>query len=181
MENQNGKPVFFDQNGNRFDCVPASAAAVQASSVQQVEIKPRTYRKYEISPESFFYIKFGVRYAVDEFDSSCVRPIVRKFDKTNADIENYWLKFRMWNYLESESWRRASTERNQYGEYIVVRAKFNEMKVRNLLLEWSFDEPKLMHCGGVLSDESYKSFTELHPNIVRYILSSLESILEGAE
>ena len=61
--------------------------------------------------------------------------------------------------------------------------KLNERKIRRLLLDWSFgeydDRLKLLHCDGMLSDESYSVFMGLYPSIAGTIVDMMNLVLES--
>ena len=187
--------VTYDNNGNKIvarksDFVngvnknsnlhPIKKKESQNVVHQEIEIKPHIYKKYEIKPDTYFYVKFGIRFEKDEIDQNVDRLIVTYYNKIDEGIENYWLKFRMWNYAEEQEWKKKCTERNEHDDYMINQIKLFEAKVRNLLLDWSFDE-KLIHVNGYLSDESYADFNRLHPNIIKYVSQQLNAVLENNE
>lgn len=203
---ENKKPetiVTYDQNGNRIEIKPpvdvmkfkeeanikgenVRDGIVQAGApvpVQKInlDLKPKLYQKYEIKPDSYFYVKFGLKFLKDEMDENLERLVVVEYDKINKEIDNFWMKFRMWTFMEEQEWKNTCTEQNKNGDYLINRIKLNELKVRHLLLEWSFEENKLIHINKYLVDESHKDFLTLHPNILKYTYSQLDAILENNE
>ena len=61
--------------------------------------------------------------------------------------------------------------------------KLNEMKIKRLILDWSFaenyDRLKLLHTDGILSDESYNIFKGLFPAIANTIIDLMNNVLEN--
>ena len=173
--------VVVDQNGKAHTITPDQQPGAIPRKTLNLDVKPRIYQKYEITPDSCFYIKFGIKFIKDEIDPAIERLVVCEYDKLNPDVTSYWLKFRMWNYPEEQEWKKAATEQNQFKDYVINRTKLNEIKVRNLLLSWNFEETKLVHVNKYLCDESYKDFTQLHPNILKYVHLQLDNILDNNE
>ena len=144
----------------------------QAPAVTKTLLPPS---KYMVSKEDYFYVKFGLqkyqgRWLIVEEDSS-------------PDVENHWLKFRMWSYPESVALRRKVTTYDQSKRASQIdQERLDEYKIKTLLLEWSFGERdpalKLLHVGGILSDESYAHFVNMHYNTVQYVTNRMNAILE---
>lgn len=135
--------------------------------------------KYEVKKESFFTIEFGLIESDGRF------LIV---DKENygsfPDIEKHWVKFRYWRYDEELKWRESSTKFDPDSRnFTIDRGKFDELKIRNLMIDWSFaelsDRHKLFHVNGFLVDESFEMFKSLFPNIILAIINSMNNILEN--
>ena len=142
----------------------------------------KLYTKYEVRPDTTFYIKFGLKW-LDETDyEENKRLIVTQYDKSNNNIECHWMKFRMWTYEESNNWKNACTELDAFKNYIFNKNKLFKVKVKNLLLDWSFKEDnpdmRLMNINGILADESINLFMNLHPNILFFVDDKLRDILE---
>ena len=140
--------------------------------------KPRVYTPYEVRPDSVFYIKFGV---VPRDGRMLVIPEDDvDFEK---DAEKHWVKFKMWSYEQELEWKNDATEYDNSKRVHTLNAdKLNEIKIRNLLLDWSFGEKedslKLFHINEILTDESLKVFNRLFPTIVRYIVERMNEVLE---
>lgn len=142
----------------------------------------KLYTKYEVTPETFFYVKFGLKWLTEEDGEENDRLIITDYDKLNEDIESHWLKFRMWTYEESNNWKNKCTELDAFKNYIFNKNKLFKIKIKNLLLDWSFKDGdpnmRLMHVNGMLADESLNLFMNLHPNILFYVEDKLRDILE---
>jgi hypothetical protein len=139
--------------------------------------------KYEVDKDSNFKIEFGVM-----FDDTQVVIIPKeKFedvDKIGSNIyEKHWVTFRMWNFLESVTWRQECMEFLQHYKIFNLNInKFNELKVRRLLLDWSFkdygDNHKLFHINEQLTDESMNLFfKDFNPIIIQHIVSEMNQNL----
>lgn len=139
--------------------------------------------KYEIDKDTNFKIEFGIM-----FDDTQVVIIPKeKFedvDKIGSNIyEKHWVTFRMWNFLESVTWRQECMEFLQHYKIFNLNInKFNELKVRRLLLDWSFkdygDNHKLFHINEQLTDESMNLFfKDFNPIIIQHIVSEMNQNL----
>ena len=135
--------------------------------------------KYEVDKDSNFKIEFGVM-----FDDTQVVIIPKeKFedvDKIGSNIyEKHWVTFRMWNFLESVTWRQECMEFLQHYKIFNLNVnKFNELKVRRLLLDWSFkdygDNHKLFHINEQLTDESMNLFfKDFNPIIIQHVVGEM--------
>lgn len=134
--------------------------------------------KYEVTPDTTFTIEFGL------FETEGRFVVVSKsqaFD--NTAIELHWIKFRYWTFDEEVRWKEECTTFDATSRaFNINKHKLNEMKIRNLLLDWSFsamsDRLKLFHVNKYLVDESYEVFTSMFPNIVNTIVNMMNNILE---
>jgi hypothetical protein len=135
--------------------------------------------KYEVDKDSNFKIEFGVM-----FDDTQVVIIPKEkfedIDKIDSNIyEKHWVTFRMWNFLESVTWRQECMEFLQHYKIFNLNVnKFNELKVRRLLLDWSFknygDNHKLFHIHEQLTDESMNLFfKDFNPIIIQHIVGEM--------
>ena len=135
--------------------------------------------KYEVDKDSNFKVEFGVM-----FDDTQVVIIPKeKFedvDKIGSNIyEKHWVTFRMWNFLESVTWWQECMEFLQHYKIFNLNVnKFNELKVRRLLLDWSFkdygDNHKLFHINEQLTDESMNLFfKDFNPIIIQHIVGEM--------
>lgn len=135
--------------------------------------------KYEVKSDSVFVIRFGLM----ERDGRMV-PIADHEVERFPESEHHWVKFRMWTYPEQLEWHDwASQWDSQAKQKTLDSDKLNERKIKCLLLDWSFGEKedrlKLLHCDGVLSDESYAIFMGLYPAIATTIVKMMNSVLES--
>lgn len=136
--------------------------------------------KYHVNENSYFVIKFGLLMMEDG------RFIPISYESTD-DVdtsEKHWVKFRMWHYREELQWKQNVMEYNSNAKIqIMNQDKLNEIKIKKLMLDWSFGEEdnnlKLLHCDGKLSDESYDMFMSLHPSIARTIVDLMNMVLEN--
>lgn len=140
----------------------------------------RKRTKYEITDSSYFIIRFGLL----QKDDGRFIPIKEDALDGIAEAEPHWVKFRMWNYGEELAWKSEFMEYNNAmkSQYLNIE-KLNERKIRRLLLDWSFgeydDRLKLLHCDGMLSDESYSVFMGLYPSIAGTIVDMMNLVLES--
>jgi hypothetical protein len=90
----------------------------------------------------------------------------------------------MWNYKEELRLKHECTEYHSTSRSQIINTeKLNEKKIKRLMLDWSFgeydDRLKLLHCDGILSDESYIMFTNMYPSIANTIVDLMNSVLES--
>lgn len=139
--------------------------------------------KYEIDKDTTFKVEFGIM-----FDNEQVIIIPKEkfedIDKIDDGLyEKHWVTFRMWNFLESVSWRQECMDFLQsYRIFNLNVNKFNELKVRRLLLDWSFkdygDDHKLFHINKQLTDESMNLFfKDFNPIIIQHIVNEMNKYL----
>lgn len=151
-------------------------------TVFQTKVK-KEKSKYEIDKDTTFIIEFGII-----FDEEQVVIIPKnKFediDRIGSNLyEKHWAKFRMWNFLESVSWRQECMDFLQtYRIFNLNVNKFNELKVRRLLLDWSFkdygDNHRLFHINKQLTDESMNLFfKDFNPLIIQHIVNKMNDFL----
>jgi hypothetical protein len=181
VDPESGKEVITKKvevsDSNKVDEVVKEKEEEIENKVDSPE-KPKVYTIYEVGPESIFYVKFGIM-PIDG------RMIVIKEDDIDFEknAESHWVKFKMWSYEQELEWKNESTEYDSVKRVHTLNAdKLNEIKIRNLILKWSFGEKqdslKLFHVNGLLTDESLKTFYSLYPAIVRYIVERMNDILE---
>ncbi len=136
------------------------------------DMSPKKYSKYEVQPNQIFCIKFALK----EEDG---RMIVVDYGKG----EDHWVKFKMWTYPQELEWRNQTSNFDNIHKTLVLdENKFNEIKLRNLIEEWSFseydDSLKLLHVNNYLSDEGFKLFMGMFPSVIRHIFSSMNYVLQ---
>lgn len=136
--------------------------------------------KYEITKDSYFIIRFGL---VQKEDGRFV-PIRHDAVDETPKAESHWVKFRMWSYDEELQWKSDFMEYNSSSKMQMINQdKLNECKLKHLMLDWSFggydDRLKLLHCDGVLSDESYGIIKGMYPSIVVTIIDLMNLVLES--
>lgn len=145
---------------------------------------PSTFRvkksKYEVTKDSYFVIRFGLL----QMEDGRFVPVNEGALEKYSNAEPHWVKFRMWNFDEELKWKSEFLEySNQMKVQQVNQDKLNERKIRRLMMDWSFgeydDNLKLLHCDGVLSDESYSLFMGLYPSIASTIIELMNMVLES--
>jgi len=134
--------------------------------------------KYEVGPDSSFMVEFGIlakddRYVIMDKDEV----------KMTKGAESHWAKFKMWTYEQELDWKNEATEFDSTKRVHMLNTdKLNEIKLRNLILNWSFSEAdnslKMLHVNGVLADESLKVFYSIYPSIARHIVDGMNDVLE---
>ena len=159
----------------------ASTTSMLAPKKKEKNSLPSSFKlnktKYDVTPDTFFVIRFSL------FEKDGIVHAVTE-DTEVRDAEPHWVKFRLWNYKEENTWRVSCQEYSlESRAYIMNSNKFNEIKIRNLIRDWSFAEYdekyRLLHVNGVLSDESYDLFCGLQPSIVFHIIRAMNSYLEA--
>ena len=140
--------------------------------------KPVSYTKYEVTPESTFTVRFCL-----SFDDGRAHVYTGDQKIGHPEFELHWVTFRMWTYREQLEWRQRCTQYdNMTGMTRFNSDQFNEIKVRNLIKAWSFEEYdvkfKLLHVHGYLSDESWNLINGMYPVIVDNILFMMNRVLE---
>lgn len=135
--------------------------------------------KYEVTKDTNFKIEFGLVRVDDRY------IIIQKdYVSYTTESEPIWVKFRMWTYLEELKWKDECLEYNSQSKTQFLNVnKLNEIKIKNLILDWSFseidDKFRLLHTDGKLSDESYSIFCGLLPNIANTIVNLMNDVLEN--
>lgn len=142
-------------------------------------IKPRTYSKYEVRPDSSFTIRFCLCFVDDRAIVLDENAKVR-----NPEAEAHWVRFRMWRYAEEMEWKGQCQEFDGVSRMFKTNAiRLDELKIRHLIRDWSFAEYderfKLLHVGGVLSDESFDMFKGFFPTIINHIIYMMNQVLEN--
>lgn len=135
--------------------------------------------KYEVTPESEFTVRFCIGFKEGRVQIY-QEDAYLKFD----DLERHWVTFRMWKYEEELAWQNQAMEfQGQTRSFILNQGKLNEIKIRHLIKSWSFEEYdpkfKLLHVGGVLSDESYSIFKGFFPTIINNVIYLMNQVLEN--
>ena len=130
--------------------------------------------KYEVSPDQ----TFSVTLTVVEHKGKWI-PV----ERTMKGSEDHVVTFRVWTFDEMVDLRRKATSYDPVKRASMLDDDlFNRLKVQKLLLSWSFgrDNPRLAihHVNGVLTDESWKAFTNLSAPIAERIISEMNAVLE---
>ena len=139
--------------------------------------------RYEIDNDTTFTVELGVMFTDEQV------IVIPKEKFADADelggglYEKHWVKFRLWNFMESMTWKQECMDFLQvYRVFNLNVNKFNELKVRRLLLDWSFkdfgDDHKLFHINKQLTDESMELFFKrFNPIIVQYVINKMNEFL----
>lgn len=103
-------------------------------------------------------------------------------DERNAE-RKHSVTFKMWNYETELTLKKQATDFDAEKRYPFVDYDvLNRLKVQKLLKSWTFDRDnpnlKIHTVGDVLTDESYRKFMKLHPNIIKYIINRMNEVLE---
>lgn len=152
----------------------------EGSVKPSAQVKPQVaYSKYEVTPESEFTVRFCLAFRED-------RAIVLKEDARYKveGAEAHWATFRMWTYREEVDWKNQVMEYDPKSRtFRQNTVRLDELKIRHLLRRWSFEKYdtrfKLLHVGGVLSDESYDIFKGFFPSIIDSIIYMMNNVLES--
>ena len=165
-----------EENGQLVMTPPGQNSQACPPKVTGIQVKP-SYTKYEVTPESEFEVRFCLY-----FEEGRVRVFTEEAKVKYPECELHWVKFRMWTYREELDWRKQSQEYDGRA-YRLNTDKFDELKLRHLIKSWSLEQYdpkfKLLHVGGVLSDESLDLVKGLYPSIVENILYLMNQVLEG--
>lgn len=135
--------------------------------------------KYEITHDTTFRIRFWLNLRDG-------RWVIVPQDKKNKYSEEHWVDFRMWTFEEEIDLRKKATSWDGFKRiHLIDHDQLNRMKIQLLMKAWSFDAQndrlKLLHVNDILSDESYKSFCKLQPNISRHIIERMNDVLDYNE
>lgn len=130
--------------------------------------------KYEVSNEHTFEVE--VHLAPNKG-----RWVVA--DRPGREIDSHKIVFRMWNYDEMIDLKRKATNYDsQKRLHMIDNDALNRMKIQKFMLSWTLDRDnprlKLFHVQGVLTDESWQTFTKLQPNIISHIIEEMNRVYE---
>ena len=130
--------------------------------------------KYEVSPDQ----KFTISLTVVEHKGRWL-PV----DRMMRGAEDHTVTFRVWTFEEMVDLRRKATSYDPVKRASVLDEDLlNRLKVQKLLLSWTFDRdnPRLsiQHVNGVLTDESWRAFTNLSAAIAERIMLEMNAVLE---
>lgn len=162
-------------NGKKAEINTPVETPKESSSVIKNTV---SYSKYEVRPDSDFTIKFCLGFK----DGRVVVYTEDAYLKL-PDLEQHWVRFRMWKYDEELLWKNQSMEFDQMTRNFKLNSsKLDELKIRHLIKDWSFIEAdekfRLLHVNRVLSDESYDIFKGFFPTIINNIIFMMNQVLE---
>ena len=151
--------------------IPQDSAKSQTPRIDERLMKPG---KYEVTEQHTFEIKL---YMIQRNN----RWIV--LDGPTKNAEEHSIVFRMWNYDEMIELKKMATSYDpQKRIHMIDNDVLNRLKVQRLIVSWTLDREnprlKLLHVQGILSDESWKVFTKLQPNIITYIFDEMNKVYE---
>lgn len=130
--------------------------------------------KYEVTPDNTFTFDLLIK------DHKGRWVIV---DKDMKGVDQHTVTFRIWSYDEMVDLRkRCMIYDNMKRVNLLDSDLLNRLKIQKLLVSWTLDREnprmKLIHVNGVLSDESWKAFTKLSPNIAERIINEMNLVLD---
>lgn len=195
------KPVTVDEQGNLIDpdtgqILIRKSDSKPVNDIGKLNVAPnlnvnkniteekkptvppqKVYTKYEVKPDSTFTVKFGLT----TIDGRVI--VVDNNDDLIPDVEKHWVTFRMWKFSEELDLKSKATDYDANKKiHMLNNDKLNEIKVRTLILDWSFSEKdmslKLLHVNKYLSDEGLAILYNLYPSVVRYIINKMNEVLE---
>jgi hypothetical protein len=128
--------------------------------------------------------KFRIRFDLKEIDKR--RVVLNLSESLDSKTVEHWVEFKMWDYHTMINMRKMATKHHrESGSFYVDHDLFNDIKIKNLLLDWSFahidPQMKLHHVNNSLTDDSFKMFRSLYPWVVSSIINKMNSVLEGIE
>jgi len=128
--------------------------------------------------------KFRIRFNLDEAEKKRIILLLEPTSDSNS-VE-HWVEFKMWDYNTMVHMRKTATKyHKESGSFYVDHDFFNDLKVKNLLVDWSFGQVdphmKLNHQNNTLTDDSFKMFRSLYPWVVSSIINKMNVVLEGIE
>lgn len=141
---------------------------------QRIDEKLMKPSKYEVSVET----KFKVVMHLKEKDG---RWLV--MTGPGKDIDTHEAVFRMWTYDEMVEMRKMATTYDAIKRmHMIDNDMLNRLKLQRLMVSWTFerDNPRLRvyHVNGVMTDESWRAFASLQPNISTTIIEEMNKIYE---
>lgn len=142
--------------------------------IQRVDTILQPPGKYEVTPDNTFSFELLIK------DHKGRWVIV---DKDMKGVDQHTVTFRIWSYDEMVDLRKRSMIYDNTKRVNLLDSDLlNRLKIQKLLVSWTLDREnprmKLIHVNGVLSDESWKAFTRLSPNIAERIINEMNLVLD---
>lgn len=136
--------------------------------------------KWQLKEDETFKIRFNLKEAEKKRITLHLEP------NSDPKTTEHWVEFKMWDYSAMIAMRKMATKyHKESGSFYVDHDMYNDLKVRSLLVDWSFAhvdaQMKLQHHNNSLTDESFKMFRSLYPWIGTAIIGKMNSVLEGIE
>jgi len=130
--------------------------------------------KYEITPETTFTVTIHAR----EKDGRWVLA-----NGPGKGIETNTVVFRLWSYDEMIELRKMATNFDKEKRiHMIDPDTLNRLKIQRLMLSWTFDKDnprlRLWHVNGVLTDEAWRAFAVLQPNLSSFIIDEMNRVYE---
>lgn len=146
-------------------------AVAQLPRVDEKLMKPG---KYEVSPDATFKVTVYLK----EHDGRWIIMV-----GPGKGIETNEVVFRMWTYDEMVEMRKMATNYDVTKRmHTIDNDALNRFKVQRLMVSWTFDRDnprlKVQHVNGVMTDEGWKAFASLQPNISTHILDEMNKVYE---
>jgi len=146
-------------------------AAPQVPRVDERLMKPG---KYEITKDTTFTVDIHLRLKDG-------RWLI--MTGPGKGIDSHKAVFRMWTYDEMVELKKMAMSYDVNKRmHTMDQDALNRFKVQRFLMSWTFDKDnprlKIHHVGGIMTDESWKAFVELQPNISTYILDEMNKVYE---
>jgi len=130
--------------------------------------------KYEITPDIIFTVTINVR----EKEG---RWII--MNGPGKGIDTNHIIFRMWSYDEMIEMRKMATSYDVTKRvHMIDNDNLNRFKIQRLMVSWTFDKDnprlRIQHVNGVMTDEGWKAFISLQPNISAFIIEEMNKVYE---
>jgi hypothetical protein len=89
----------------------------------------------------------------------------------------------MWTYDEMADMKKMATSYDGLKRvHMIDNDSLNRFKVQRLMVSWTFDRDnprlRLQHVNGVMTDESWRAFASLQPNISTCIIEEMNKVFE---
>lgn len=155
-------------------------AIVQAKEVKPIEQGQRVDErlmkpgKYEITKDTLFTVEIYTK----EKDG---RWLI--MNGPGKGIMSNFVVFRMWGFDEMVEIRKLATSYDAGKRmHMLDNDMLNRLKIQRLMVSWTFDKEnprlRIQHVNDTMTDESWKSFTLLQPNISGYIIDEMNKVYE---
>lgn len=98
------------------------------------------------------------------------------YDEYTDGAEEIWIRFRRMNHreffkIENSCIVEVVGHNERDKTYVYDTVKLKEYILRHMVIDWCFDTPLVFDQYGYLTEESYQSLLNLHPRILRAIMS----------
>jgi hypothetical protein len=146
----------------------------EAPTAPRVDEKLMKAGRYEVTSDTTFTVMLHAK----ERDG---RWII--MNGPGKGIETNSVVFRMWTYDEMVELRKLATSYDATKRvHMIDNDNLNRLKIQRLMVSWTFDKDnsrlRLWHVNGVLTDEAWKAFTLLQPNLCSYIIEEMNRVYE---